>query len=382
MSEEDANVFEREQKKRNVVPLRPEAEAKPARTLDAVWADDIDLALDAGGVVDGLLPLEGMTVLYGESGAGKTFNALDLACHVAAGMPWRGMAVEQGVVVYVAAEAPSSVKRRIWAWKKHHEHRIERLPVLVVQSSIDLLNGDTNNLVAKVRQTAHQHGRIAMVVIDTLARAMIGNENAPDDMGRFVAATAAIREAARTHVLVVHHSGKDTAKGARGHSCLRAATDVELEVTPGCIKVTKARDDEGGRTYGFRLEPFELGVNAKGRTVATCVAVPDVPPVPVAKTGSTPRLTDDGKLVLQAVEKAAQYKGQQPPDHPETRAVALAVTKEDARLYWRQLIGWDHLSREEREASRKHWDRGLKNAQAARVVRQWDCWLWFSKSRP
>ena len=70
------------------------------------------------------------------------------------------------------------------------------------------------------------------MVVDTLARAMTGNENAPEDMGSFVAACGRIREACEGHVLVVHHCGKDAAKGARGHSSLRAATDVELEVTP------------------------------------------------------------------------------------------------------------------------------------------------------
>ena len=30
--------------------------------------------------------------------------------------------------------------------------------------------------------------------------------------------------------MLVHHTGKDTAKGARGHSLLRAATDTEIEV--------------------------------------------------------------------------------------------------------------------------------------------------------
>lgn len=76
---------------------KPNGHAKPVRQLATVWADEIEINLDAGGVVDGLMPRSGLTVLYGESGSGKTFNALDLACHVAAGLPWRGLDVEQGV---------------------------------------------------------------------------------------------------------------------------------------------------------------------------------------------------------------------------------------------------------------------------------------------
>ena len=86
------------------------------------------------------------------------------------------------------------------------------------------------------------------MVIDTLARSMNGNENSPDDMGKYVASCARIREAGDTLTMVVHHTGKDLARGARGHSSLRAATDVELEVSKGedgsgNVTVTKARDE-------------------------------------------------------------------------------------------------------------------------------------------
>src|SRR4051794_902300 len=178
--------------------------ARERRELSIIWADDITLELTGGGLIDGLLSNTGLTVLYGESGAGKTFVTLDMACHIAAGRPWRGMGVEQGVVIYVAAEAPQSVKRRIWAWKRHY--KVEQLPALVIQSSVNLLDGDADSIAELVGQVASDHGRVALVVVDTLARSMAGNENSPEDMGRYVAACARIRGAAETHVLVVHHS--------------------------------------------------------------------------------------------------------------------------------------------------------------------------------
>jgi hypothetical protein len=78
--------------------------AKPRRDYGLIWADDIEIDLDGAGLVDGLLSTTGFTVLYGESGSGKTFAAIDLAGHIAAGLSWRGMKVEQGVVFYIAAE--------------------------------------------------------------------------------------------------------------------------------------------------------------------------------------------------------------------------------------------------------------------------------------
>ncbi len=216
-NDKDARRFD---KAAVVIPIGPNGQARDDRApgsdaddLAHVWADDVVLELDKPGLVDGLLGRTGMTVLYGESGSGKTFLAIDLACHVAAGLPWHGKDVEQGVVVYVAAEAPESVKKRVWAWKRHHG--VDRLPVVIVTAGVDLLNGSTDRLLALINKVAEAHGRIALVVIDTLARSMTGNENAPDDMGRFVAACARIREAGETHVLVVHHSGKDQARCPR-----------------------------------------------------------------------------------------------------------------------------------------------------------------------
>jgi hypothetical protein len=233
-----------------------------------------------------------------------------------------------------------------------------------------------------VGQIRESRGRVALTIVDTLARAMTGNENAPDDMGKFVAACGRIREASGGHVLVVHHCGKDLARGARGHSSLRAATDVELEVTNGeaggCIRVSKHRDEAGGTSYGFKLETVELGTNSKGRVVTTCVTVETEAPEPKQEAATRPRrLNDKGKLFVQAVEKALKYAAERPPYHEETRGVTSAVTVTVARSYWRQLIGWDDASEKEKERSRQDWKRGLESALAADAVRRWGDYLWL-----
>ena len=60
-------------------------------SLSTIWADEIEIDLSGGGLIDGLLSNTGLTVLYGESGAGKTFVTLNISCYIAAGRPWRGM---------------------------------------------------------------------------------------------------------------------------------------------------------------------------------------------------------------------------------------------------------------------------------------------------
>lgn len=354
-----------------VEPAVAEGQDSP-RKLDAVWADDIELRVDEPGLVDGLLPRSAMTVLYGESGTGKTFTVVDIACHVAAGRPWRGMDVDQGVVVYVAAEAPASVEKRVWAWKKRHG--VERLPVLVVRSNINLLDGDTDALLALLTDVRERHGKIALVVVDTLACSMIGNENAPEDMGAFTAACKRIKERARTHVLVVHHSGKDASRGARGHSSLRAAADVELEVSgsdgTGSIRVAKERDEAAGKVYGFRLDLVELGHNAKGRMVTTCVAVEAEPPA-----GKASRKGPKGAnecLVYDAMLKALHHSEETAPPSvpapPNAKVARVARWKDEAM----RLLPHD-------EAKRKSeaFNRAMSSLVGRGVVHHLDGWAWL-----
>jgi len=103
-----------------------------------------------------------------------------------------------------------------------------------------------------------------------------GNENGPEDMTRFIGNLDTLRDLTGAHIMVVHHSGKDTAAGARGHSSLRAATDteIELEITDTALrlaKTTKQRDMEPKPPVGFTLEVEELGFDEDGDAVTTAI---------------------------------------------------------------------------------------------------------------
>ena len=122
---------------------------------------------------------------------------------------------------------------------------------------------------------------VKLIVIDTLARAFAGgNENASEDMGALVRNMDQIREATGANVLFIHHSGKDQAKGARGHSSLRAAIDTEIEVTapkdgqPHMATIVKQREMPKGAEFPFSLDVVALGTNRHGEAVTSCVVVP------------------------------------------------------------------------------------------------------------
>ena len=250
--------------------------------LSVAFADELpDAFTPADELVQGVLTAADSTVLYGDSNSGKTFFVIDMAAAVARGIPWMGRETEQGLVLYLAAESPASVRSRLQAYQKHHGVKVPNFAI--VQSPIDLFDGeaDADKVIQLVRQLEAQRGRkVRLIVGDTLARLSAGaNENAGQDMGLVVKRFDRIRTECCAHFLLIHHSGKAAAAGARGWSGIRAAVDTEIEVTDAngvrCAEITKQRDlSTKGERIGFTLEPVTLGLTKWGAPATSCVVVP------------------------------------------------------------------------------------------------------------
>ena len=252
-------------------------ENKKANKLFLIEFSSATLPKDNPYLIKDVIDQEAMSVMYGESNSGKTFVMLDMAFHIATGKPWQNRKVSQGAVAYVALEGGRGITKRILALRSHH--KADSAPLAVIPCPVDLLrpDGDGKALVALIRDWEADIGqKVKLVVIDTLSRAMAGgNENAPDDMTMFVAHCDALRNSLKAHVAIVHHTGKDKAKGARGHSSLRAATDTEIEIdAAGLINFTKQRDIEKTHSLGFALESVHLGVDSEGDAITSCVVIP------------------------------------------------------------------------------------------------------------
>jgi len=239
--------------------------------------DNVGFTTDTNDFVQGLLTKGGMSVIYGESNCGKTFFMTDLAFHIVNGKMWNGKRVEQGKVVYVALEGLHGLKGRIEAYKRHTCESLKNLQVM--PCAIDFLNPDED--IKHFLALLAQHDDIKLIVIDTLARAIGGgDENSGQDMGLLVKHADLIRNETDAHISFVHHSGKDRAKGARGHSSLRAAVDTEIEVSRETdadysnVKTVKQRDMEFSDDIQFKLKQIKLGVNKYDEDVSSCVVEP------------------------------------------------------------------------------------------------------------
>lgn len=240
------------------------------------WFDEIKPITAAPYVIKSVLDQGAMSVVYGASNSGKTFFALDLAFHVATSSPWRDLRVAGGSVLYLAAEGGNGIANRIVGLRQ--STGVLDVPMALRRAGLDLLrpDADTARVIALAEEVA-KRAPLKLIVIDTLSRVLAGgDENGPVDMTAFIKNVDRIRGATGAHVMIVHHTGKDTARGARGHSSLRAATDTEIEVTEDeetgerTAKATKQREYAGGEEWRFELEAMELGKDQDGDAVTTC----------------------------------------------------------------------------------------------------------------
>lgn len=246
-------------------------EIRDGRRLRAQPLADIEIDIRNAYVVKGVLSRDSVAVVVGPPGSGKTFFVADLALSVAAGLAWREHRIRQGAVLYLAAENPRSLKNRALAWCDRRGIS-KGVPFYIADTTLSLRD-DAGRVVELARSIEVESGELLqLIVVDTLSRAFGGgDENSAADMGAVVVACDAIRRGTGAAVVLVHHSGKDPSRGARGSSALEAACDTVLAVTDKVAAAQKQRDAETGGAFPFSLEPVVLGEDEDGDQVTTCV---------------------------------------------------------------------------------------------------------------
>lgn len=218
-------------------------------------------------IVDGILPAKSFSVLYGQPGSFKSFVALHLADMIASHKPFLGKRTKltDPQILYLAAEGGYGLRARLDASEQLHGHIPDTLGFIRHVLNLRSSRADADILLKAI---AAGNWTPSLIIIDTLARSFGGgNENSSEDMGAFIDTVDYLREKADSAILAVHHSGKDTAKGTRGHSSLFGAVDAEFEVKAlrpapetgagqgaGRFAITKQKDGPDGWSLDFVAE--------------------------------------------------------------------------------------------------------------------------------
>jgi hypothetical protein len=204
---------------------------------------------------DGIITENGLTVLYGAPGAGKSFIALDMALSISNGVEWQGMPTKMGKVLYIVGEGLAGIGKRLSAWEQHRGIRTnDNLHVLPIA-----VNFREQSEVEKLMRSIDKAGSgWSIVFCDTVARSLVGaDENSSQEMGLWVAAADSIKSHCKCAFVGVHHSGKNVANGMRGSSALLGAVDTSLVVTKDeeyvTMRVEKQKDATPAEDQAFRM---------------------------------------------------------------------------------------------------------------------------------
>jgi hypothetical protein len=194
-------------------------------------------------LLDGLIPRGGLAMLYGRSGAGKTFLALDWAAQVA----------RRDGVMYLVTEGQGGFPRRIAAWEAYYASPMS-LGARFAFQAIDLLS---ETQVDGLLQDA-AHIRPGLIVFDTLVNCVPGaDENSARDMSLAIRACQRVIGETGAALLLIHHKTK-SGGWERGSSVLRAAMDVMVEIAEEdglyTVSCAKAKDAAPFPDAQYRLQ--------------------------------------------------------------------------------------------------------------------------------
>ncbi len=251
-------------------------------------APEFALGTPPSWIIKGVLPKAQIAVVYGDAGTGKSFLLLDMCAAVVLGEPWRGHPVKGNRAVYVCAEGASGFQNRIDAYQRQNNVKLDDVGIVGVAPNIMEVKDD----VALVR-AVNEFGSVDIIVLDTLSTTMPGSdENTGKDMNRYITYCRKISDATNALVVLIHHSGKDTTKGARGWSGLRAAADAEIEITRNgdfrTATVTKMKDGVDGKQWSFKLAVIVLGIDEDGDEKTSCI-IEHVDAAPVRNKRAQPQ---------------------------------------------------------------------------------------------
>lgn len=242
-------------------PSADESE-KPARRIRFLPDSEFENRPPRQWLIPAILPKEGIALIFGPPGCGKSFLTMNWSLCIASGKPWLGHPVLQGPVAYIAGEGSFGIGPRLKAWKTFHQFQGNSGvkwfdEALVLQESSNLSELQT-------AFTEDFEEPPVLVVIDTLSRCSGGaDENSNTDMAKVIAAADILQQRFHCTVLIVHHAGKNRDRGPRGASSLIGNTETIIEVAPldeGCHVVCyKQKDAPKFEPLSLKLQTIQYG---------------------------------------------------------------------------------------------------------------------------
>jgi AAA domain len=270
--------------------------AKEADQLAGFHFDGVGSIEPEPRLIDDLLSTSGLTLIGGQSGAGKTFLVIMMMVCLAEKKPFFGREVRERVgTLYVAGEGQGAIAARIAAAKDAVGLESDRkLPIawldtpppLDTPQKVDAFVAKLRALDARFQQ---DHGvRLGAVILDTASACFdLKDENDNAEVARICKAMQRVAAGFGGVVVPVHHYGKVLEAGPRGASAWRGNVEIilgalaDVDQLTGDVKsrelaVAKNRDGAQGPVAPFTLEFTVLGTTGDGRDFGACFVKPNL----------------------------------------------------------------------------------------------------------
>jgi phage/plasmid primase-like uncharacterized protein len=210
-------------------------------------------------LIKGILERGSMNLLFGESGAGKSLFAMDWAFCAANGENWHGHKVKEELkTLYILGEGFRGASMRFKALSQ--KYSLTPKNIRLSRRSINLLDNREADEIIKIVTELDFIPDI--IIIDTLHRNMVGDENSSEDMAMYFKSIELLARRLDAAIVTVHHSGHGDKGRSRGSSSIKAAMDAEFCVTKNgdgiTFSCTKSKDFGFGTDMSFIIKEVEL----------------------------------------------------------------------------------------------------------------------------
>ena len=287
---------------------------KPVDPLFVPFKDLVSNVQPTQYLIHQILERGAVAVIFGESGAYKTFVVLDLLMHVASGKSWHGKQVEKGGVFYICGEGHNGLKRRARAWQINHQ--VDDVPFWASRKAIWLDSPDAfKEAKDQINEVVGSQTVLpAIIAIDTLSRNMLGDESSAVDMNKFVDAVSEFvrEEFSGCSVLVIHHPGHGDKTRERGSYSLRGAADARILISrsedselEARMEFLKMKDGPDPKPLIVYLKSVDLGLQDEGGNSVTSLVVDRI------EETSSPRKRKNTQkdVALQILEELIHTRG-------------------------------------------------------------------------
>jgi hypothetical protein len=249
-------------------------------------------------LIKGVFPRNGVAMIDGQSGTGKTFHGIDLGVHLIPDCK-KGFYIDSyrikrhGGVLYLVLEGKSAFQLRVaTAFGRVLSRQMEfgdaaRLPFCWNTYEPNLFEQGADGLIKLADREAQTMKRefgveMVAVILDTMGlAARYENEDKAAQVQKVVSGLFRLSDEIDALAIGIDHLGKNQMAGLRGSSAKRGHPDTILSClcdrddnnNPTNLRMwfEKVRDGAEGRIVPYRLKTVDLGKDEDGDPVSTCV---------------------------------------------------------------------------------------------------------------